>query len=333
LWSKNDAEWNQTLLTFSDYSIFHAFEWGEFKKNRNWKPLRYHFLDKNGKIIGLALLFVKKLPLGLTFIWSPGGPVFSFPNSNVDLVQILEVLVKTIQKEFPRSVIRFNSHLKHNPLVTYNFNRILLRPIFKINSGYTIHIDLEQSMEDIKRKMTSKHRYYTKKAINSNIEWKTGNDDKLIDDFLIIHGEMVKDKKISFIGTDHLAIQQMRKSFGKQLFILVGYWNEVPITSCLLLLFGKKAVYYIASTNKLGRDISAAYAMFERLIEELHKNGFSHFDFGGIDPANPMAAGVNHYKTGFGGQIIEYVGEWEVATSEIIRWIINIAIHSKGGRV
>ena len=61
LWSKNEAEWTQTLLTYSEYSIFQAFEWGEFKKNRNWKPLRYHFLNENGETIVLARLFIEVL--------------------------------------------------------------------------------------------------------------------------------------------------------------------------------------------------------------------------------------------------------------------------------
>jgi lipid II:glycine glycyltransferase (peptidoglycan interpeptide bridge formation enzyme) len=107
----------------------------------------------------------------------------------------------------------------------------------------------------------------------------------------------------------------------------------VPVTSCLAQVFGKKAFYMVASTNEKGRDVSAAYAMVEVLIQQLRARGITQFDFGGIDPVNKSASGVNHFKCGFGGQITEYLGEWEAASSEIIRRTLNFAIRQRGGRV
>lgn len=84
-----------------------------------------------------------------------------------------------------------------------------------------------------------------------------------------------------------------------------------PATSCLVLTLADKAFYLLAATGTDGRRISAAYAMVFKLFELLKSRGVTRFDFGGIDPLSPSARGVDHFKRGFGGEIVEYLGEWE----------------------
>jgi len=84
-----------------------------------------------------------------------------------------------------------------------------------------------------------------------------------------------------------------------------------------------------AATNEKGRSMSAAYAMFEKLAHELISRNVLEFDFGGIDPVNPGSTGVNHFKSGFGGEITELIGEWEYSSNNYIRYLINLLIKLK----
>ena len=69
-----------------------------------------------------------------------------------------------LKNKYPRVLIRFHSHMLHNPNAAFDFHKILKRPISNINSGYTIQMDLLRQPESFKREMTSKHRYYVNKA-------------------------------------------------------------------------------------------------------------------------------------------------------------------------
>jgi lipid II:glycine glycyltransferase (peptidoglycan interpeptide bridge formation enzyme) len=89
----------------------------------------------------------------------------------------------------------------------------------------------------------------------------------------------------------------------------------------------------IAATNDLGRNTCAAYSMVPNLLKHLASKGIKRFDFGGIDPGNPGAAGVDHFKKGFGGSIVESLGEWEFMSSNAARFLINFGILKSGGRV
>jgi len=73
--------------------------------------------------------------------------------------------------------------------------------------------------------------------------------------------------------------------------------------------------------------------MIVQLVSVLQGCGITHFDFGGIDPVSPSAQGVNHFKRGFGGNIVEYLGEWEVASSELIRRGVNFGIKMYGSKI
>ena len=338
IWEKYPQDqarpWDASLLAAEDYTVFQSYSWGEYKKRSGWRPARYWLRDKNGTVLGMAQFLVKSLPLGVAMLWAAGGPVLVFRKNSRDRVgELLEGLVAAVRADFPRSLIRFDSHLQGEPLLSYQAHKVCLRPLVKINSGFSIQLDPALAPETARQNMTSKHRYYAKKAGEVGIRWAAGNGDRQLRELSEIHREMVSAKQLGSTATSYQELEAMRELLGESLMVLTGYLEDAPITSCLVLLFGAKAFYSLASTGKRGRELSAAYAMFERLMQELRERGVTRFDFGGIDPVNPAAEGVNHYKRGFGGQLVEYLGEWESASSGLLRLGVNSALRLRGGRV
>jgi len=334
LWDGTAAGWDQMLLSSEDYTVFQSFSWGEHKKKTGWKPMRYYCQNKNNKTQGMAQILIKKLPLGLVLVWVSGGLVVHFTNFKVGKVsEVIQGLIDKIYADYPCSLIRFHFHDEASPDLAYTVNKVCLRPYVKLNTGFSVKFKLDQSVAQMRKNMTSKHRYYSKKATGVGLTWTVGNDDQQLAALAQIHDEMVNIKKLHFVSISLNKLQSMRDNLGDQVQIITGSLNEVPVTSCVVLLFGRKAFYMVAATGKCGREISAAYAMFEYLMQELISRGITDFDFGGIDPVRKEATGVNHFKCGFGGKIVEHLGEWESASSEKVRLVINLAIKLKGGRV
>ena len=69
--------------------------------------------------------------------------------------------------------------------------------------------------------------------------------------------------------------------------------------------------------------------MVPKLFEILQQAGITRFDFGGVDPHAPSARGVDHFKRGFGGELMAHLGEWEWAANTSLRWAANILIGRK----
>jgi len=333
LWTGSEDDWDSILLCAEDYSVFQSYSWGKLKSYSKWLPLRYRCTNMSGDTVGMAQLLLRTLPFGMVFLWVPGGIVFRFPNHNFDdLTEMLQSLISKLRSEYPWSLIRFHTLIPHQVQFSYLLNQIFLRPYCKINSGYSVVFKLNRTTGRSKDNVTANHRKNTKKAFASNITWSFGNSDKLLKDCDLIHADMVKAKQLPSIALSYEELKLQRDVLANKFLILIGYLDNKPVTSCLVLLFGNKAFYMVAATNSRGRDVSAAYGMFERLMEELTNRGVTEFDFGGIDPVRSSAVGVNYFKCGFGGQIVEQLGEWESAPSELFRVVINLAIRFRGAR-
>lgn len=331
----NASEWDESLVLAGDHTVFQSYGWGEYKRAAGWEPLRYWYRDKDGRVQGMAQFLRKKLPFGIALLWAAGGPALAFSSRSSDKTsELIQGLLDVLGTDCPRSLIRFQSHSSHDSSRVFDINKVCHRPSVKLNSGYSIQIELESLDEAAFRKqMTAKHRYYTKKASEAGICWSVGNSDQQLRGLAGLHREMVDAKQLESIATSYEELERMRNALDDHVLIINGCLNDVPVTSCLVLLFGKKAFYMVASTGEKGREVSAAYAMVEELVKQLRERGILHFDFGGIDPVNKSASGVNHFKCGFGGQITEYIGEWESASSGFIQWALNFAIRQRGGRV
>ena len=179
--------------------------------------------------------------------------------------------------------------------------------------------------------MSSKHRYYTKKASEANIQWVNGNQNTDLNHLAILHQEMVTNKKIASSSIDLQELIRMRDCLPNNLSILTGFIDGDPITSCSILEFQGKVFYMAAATGHKGRSESAAYAMVEKLFTQSQEKNAVSLDLAGVDPASKKAAGVNHFKMGFGANLEERLGEWESASSDLVRILVNVAIRLRRG--
>ncbi len=330
----NYEEWDILLSNSEDNNIFQSYGWGEYKRASGWLPMRYVARNKDGAVVALAQILVKSLPVGSKIGWVPGGPVIYFPKSKeIDLAKMVRALIEKVERIGSNVFIRLNSLLLNNFDLAYTFNRYYVKPFFKLNSGYSIWLDLYEPIDVLNGKMTSHHRYYVKKGLAQNIQWRAGNDSHFVHELLILHTEMVTEKKMKSLKSNLNDISNVCHTLGKSATIFTGYLNGDAISSCLVLTFGQKAFYLMAATGSRGRKISASYAMVFNLFKHLKEKGVTCFDFGGIDPRSTGAEGVNHFKRGFGGRLVEYLGEWEWSSSEWLRWGVNLAVWQRAGRL
>lgn len=330
--SGDASEWDKTLLQARDHNIFQSYAWGQYKENSGQNVVRYLCKDLDGHTKGLIQMTIKSLPLKLKFIWSAGGPILEFPKNSADLYdEALGSLFKQLHADFPRALIRIHCHTENNASKAFAYSKTAKKPFYRLNSGFSVLFEMAK-FKDFRSALSVKHRYYVKKSASNNLEWVVGSSDELLNALSSLHGEMTVAKSLESISTSLDELKKIRGHIPQNHFVLVGYQNNVPVTACLVLTFGTKAFYMIAANGQLGRKISAAYAMIERLFIELQSRGIEHFDFAGVDPVSAAAAGVNHFKSGFGGSLIEHLGEWESAQSEWQRILINGAIRLKGGR-
>ena len=178
-------------------------------------------------------------------------------------------------------------------------------------------------------RMRAKHRYYVKQSLTERIHWVAGNDPVLVQELGRLYAEMAGDKGLNLLPSSAADLARLCDTLREHALVVAGFVEGHAVTACLVLTFGVKAFYWRAATGRAGRELSASYAMIYQLLEHLQKLGVAELDFGGIVPRSAAMAGINHFKQGFGGEPVQYLGEWEWAHSWWLRWGANLAIRRR----
>ena len=102
----------------------------------------------------------------------------------------------------------------------------------------------------------------------------------------------------------------------------------VAIAYGLILSDGAEAEYFEAASTDLNRKLPGAYALQWQIMKDLKKQGIKRYNLWGIAPPgvkNHRYSGVTTFKTGFGGEIVEFVPAHDIIISPA-RYKLDLAV-------
>ncbi|MES3037930.1 MAG: peptidoglycan bridge formation glycyltransferase FemA/FemB family protein [Bdellovibrionota bacterium] len=315
--------WNRQLSACLNPNIFSTHEWGEYKKT-NWFLERVCFFDGDQFIGQTQILFKKLGPF--KFGWCSSG-------INVTDHKFLSKCIEGLESYYNlwTTYIRFNFFDYGTDEAKAVFDRIsLLKPVKKpVNSGFTVRfLDMPNWHGDPKL-YSQNNRYYLKKARAQGLVFSITPLD--IDLFCKVHNAMAETKDLQKLKVNAADISELHKYFGEKLLLAqVSNGTEV-IAVALLIRHEKILYYYLAGSSELGRDLNASFLMVDSILSSAKDMGIKEFDFGGIDPNKQSIAGINRFKTGFAGTVVNYVGEKNLCKSKILIRIFDYIISRKLG--
>lgn len=94
-----------------------------------------------------------------------------------------------------------------------------------------------------------------------------------------------------------------------------SYLSPTPMSAAMFMLYGDEVVYlFSGSDEKYMKDYNAQYELQWHMIKYAAEHKFKRYNFYGIHglPKEGKTDGVYEFKKGFGGQVLEYVGTWEL---------------------
>ncbi|MHB8108760.1 MAG: peptidoglycan bridge formation glycyltransferase FemA/FemB family protein [Syntrophorhabdaceae bacterium] len=281
-----------------------------------------------GNPLALAQAHVYRALGGFHIVWIPGGPL-SLSGSKLSS-DLIESLHQDLEAAVGPCYLRCNFMDPVDGAHSYDLARYMNRPVVRMLSGYTILLDLDIDENIWLTSMDSKHRYYIRHSRKNNIVWRYGNDDSNLRSLSGLTEALVQEKGLNFDVYDFSRLTQLRHHLADSVKVIVGYSNDEPITGAMVLTQSGRGHYCTAATSGKGRELSAAYAMVAELRGHLRHEGIKMLDFGGIAPRDKTRRGVDHFKLGFGGRVVEYLGEWE-AGNRFSRLLVNLGVRIKRG--
>lgn len=266
---------------------------------------------------GYALAVVRDAKRG-RYLEIPCGPLIDWKNKK--LVENVFKKITEVAKEEKCVFIRIRPQLianKENLAILEGLG--LKKSPMHLAAEHTVIIDLQKSEEELLAGMRRQTRYEVRRAEKLGIKVEKSNSEKIFKEFHQVQVETAK--RQNFVPPDLKTLLAEKEAFGEKAEIYVAETSEgEKIAYGLIVKDGKEGDYYEAASTDLNRKLPGAYALLWQAMRDLKKDGYERFNLWGIAPANQpnhRYAGVTTFKTGFGGEVVEFVPAHDLIISKV----------------
>jgi len=308
--------WNNFVLSSPFGHIFQTYEWGEVMKELGWEPLRF-LVEENGKILTAGQILVRR-KFGFSLLYIPRGPIFSDRESFEFFVGNLKKIMRRKRAIFCKinPAIRKSDEIE-KWYVEAGFRKSNIRDMHIC----TYQINLKQNLETIWKRFRGNVRTAIRKAEKSGVYVKCAHNEKDLRDFYTVYHTLQEKGKITIHNFNFFKKVWEKLAPKGQAKIFNAYLNGKVIATEFILLYGEKAEQMWTANIRLKTDVGASQLIHWRIINWLKENGFSVYDLGGVPPDKNELPGIHFYKSGFGGDFIEYLGEYEISSNPFLYYL------------
>jgi len=318
IWEGTGKEWDDCLLQFPDFTVYQSFSWGEHRGAFGWHPLRI-VGECDGRVVSAAQVLVRRLPLGIGFVWIPGGPAgdpeiwtSSFPTG----------LKKALGSRFV--YCRMSNMRPHDAAESGQLSRHgWHKPGFRLQSGQSMSYLLggqQSARQDRMSKNWSRNFRRSQKSGNVVRVWDSPDPGEMH----AVYREMQDFKSLDEQFTQAALASILSRFEGRCVVVRCDDSEGRLLSFRGALLFGKRGWDIFAATTIAGRKVYASHATFWELMKQCEERGVTWYDMSGVDPDKNK--GGYDFKKGTGAEDLKYLGEWDRASFPLLRPLANLFV-------
>ena len=309
-------------------SFMQTPEIAKYRKSNGW-TVYYLAAKLNGKIKAASMLVAKPTFLGKSTFIAPGGPLLDLEDQ--PLTEFFLKSLKRYIKSHNGYVLQISPYYelterdRHGDLIEGGFNhKDAVKNLKNIGFSeqnhpsqpkYMYALDLkDKTPEELMADFKSNTRGHIRKAEKMDVKVR-----ELKREELGIFKEITEStsKRREFEDKPLSYYEEMYDLFvprGEAMFLLAEADN-LPLSAAMFMLYGSEVVYlFSGSDEKYMKDYNAQYELQWYMIQHAAKKHYKRYNFYGIHglPKEGQNDGVYEFKKGFGGQVLEYIGTWEL---------------------
>lgn len=266
---------------------------------------------------GHALMVIRDAKRG-RYLEIPCGPLIDWSNKTA-VKAAFERIARIAEREkcvFVRVRPQLLSTPKNIKILT---DLGLKKSPMHLAAEHTVMIDLRKSTDELLADMRRQTRYEVRRSAKLKIEVEKYNSDEIFREFHKVQADTAK--RQNFVPPNLKTLLAEKNAFGNNIDIYIAKTLEgSPIAYGMIIKTGKEGDYYEAASTELNRKLPGAYALLWQVMQDLKNEGYERFNLWGIAPAgqpNHRYAGVTTFKTGFGGEVVEYVPAHDMVINKL----------------
>ncbi|MBR3116087.1 peptidoglycan bridge formation glycyltransferase FemA/FemB family protein [Candidatus Saccharibacteria bacterium] len=306
----DSEQWSKIITKFPEANFLQSPNYGRVNEILGEKIITEDFGGN-----GYALMIVRNAKRG-RYLEVPCGPLLNWKKQ--ELAKQIFATIREVAKMEKCVFVRTRPQLKNTPENIKMLEQLgLAKSPMHLAAEHTVMIHLDASEEELLAEMRRQTRYEVRRADKLGIKVICDNTEELFKEFHQVQADTAK--RQGFVPPNLKTLMAEREAFGENARIYVAETAEGDkLAYGLIIRDGLEGDYYEAASTDLNRKLPGAYALLWRAMRDLKTDGYERFNLWGIAPPGQphhRYAGVTTFKTGFGGEIVEYVPAHDLVIS------------------
>jgi peptidoglycan pentaglycine glycine transferase (the first glycine) len=314
--------WDALVESSDPGSYLQLSGWAAVKAVNGWSAHRILASDR----VGGQILVRRPRPLPWAFAYAPRGPL----GGGWSAAEI-GAFTEAVRTGLPRAAGRV-SHLRIDPEIELDgshdpegaLRRALAaqgwRTAPPIQPSSTRVIDLTADEEALWGDLRKKWRQYVNKARTAGVVVVDADGDRL-GDFYRIYRETAD--RAGFLIRTEAAYRDVWEAFApadRARILFARSASGEPLAALFLVRCGTRVVEPYGGMTQAGADTRANYLLKWEAIRTSREQGATSYDLWGL-----ATGGIAHFKTGFGGREVRYIGAWDLVLDPLGRTVYETA--------
>lgn len=314
--STHERETWDAFVSGSPYGhILQSWEWGELKSRAGWTPIRQAMVE-NGTIRSASQILVRSLPYNLgRLAYVPKGPVLDYRDTS--LLACSLAALRELAAEQRVLSLKIEPEVVEPESTERQLLAAGLKPAPAVQMRSTIWIDLRASEEEILARQKPKTRYNTRLSARKGVIVSSSCVEG-VDAWYEMFRVTAKRDGFSIHGLEYyrsvleiLGQRDMAK-------LLLAHHDGELLAGIIVFRFGRLAQYMYGASSNSKRNLMAPYLLQWEAMRWAKEAGATTYDLWGIPERleeNDDLWGVYRHKRGYGGEIVRYIGAYDIVQS------------------
>jgi peptidoglycan pentaglycine glycine transferase (the first glycine) len=320
------ADWDAFVEANARGSYLQLSGWARVKAVNGWSARR--LLDpgsSSAPAVGAQVLLRRPGALPWAFGYAPRGPVLDRWDA-AGIARFTGLVQAGLRAGGRVSHLRIDPEIERDAgpdeggAVTEGLLRAGWRPSPPIQPVATRVIDLAADEDALWGDLRKKWRQYVNKARLGGVRIVDAGPERL-DEFYRIYRETAD--RAGFLIRAQSAYRDAWDAFGpdgRARLLFAELADGTPVATLFLIRCGARVVEPYGGMTQAGAESRANYLLKWEAIRSSREAGATSYDLWGL--AHP---GIAHFKTGFGGREIAYVGAWDLVLNPFGRNTYEVA--------
>ncbi|NWG76103.1 MAG: peptidoglycan bridge formation glycyltransferase FemA/FemB family protein, partial [Rubrivivax sp.] len=297
--------------------------------------LRLAVFDAGGSIQGACQILFRPLPLGRCLGYAPRGPI-------VDLESTDGAAARAVLFDGVEAACRARRAiaLKLDPCLPAGADRFLrlcgARPARGLEAEvggtqpkYVMRLDLRPGLEAVFGGFKPEYRNRIRKAEKRGIMVRHAATDADWQSFDELLRQTARRQQFAVRAKGYFDAIREELRGACQATVLLGELNGAAVGAILLIAYGQTCWYLYGGMSDAGRQHYSGYLLQWQAMQWAVERGCTTYDFRGVaapDATDSPLYGLNKFKGGFGPELVEWVGEFDLVLAPLPYRLFEVAL-------